>query len=61
MKSYCVKQRKQTESVPGSERIIEMKRTSPKTGKVTIRKRMASICAECGAKKSRFVKGVKGN
>ena len=29
MKSYCVKQRKQTECVPGSER-YEMKRTSPK-------------------------------
>ena len=43
MKSYCVKQRKQTESVPGSEKIIEMKRTSPKTGKVTIRKRMAGF------------------
>ena len=45
MESYCVKDKKKTPSVPGSEKIIEMKRTNPKTGKVTIRKRMASICA----------------
>ena len=56
MKSYCVKQKKFTLSVPGSEKIIEMKRTNPKTGKVTIRKRKSSICNECGAKKSMFVK-----
>ena len=57
MKTYCVRQRKKTDSVPGSEKIVEMKRTSPKTGKVTIRKRLASVCAECGAKKSQFIKG----
>ena len=55
VESYCLKQRKKTESVPGSEKIIEMKRTNPKTKKVTIRKRISSICAECGAKKSRFI------
>ena len=55
MESYCVKDKKKTPSVPGSEKIIEMKRTNPKTGKVTIRKRMASICAVCGSKKSRFI------
>ena len=47
MKSYCVKQKKQTESVPGSERIV-----TTKNG----RKMMKSKCAECGAKKTRFMK-----
>ena len=53
MKSYCVKQRKQTACVPGSETI-----SATKNG----RKMMKCKCAECGVTKTRFVKGtVSGN
>ena len=51
MKSYCVKQRKQTECVPGSETFLETKNG---------RKAMRCQCAECGITKFRFVKGTKG-
>ena len=47
MKSYCVKQKKVTECVPGSEMIV-----TTKNG----RKMMKCKCAECGATKTRFVK-----
>ena len=53
MKSYCVKQRKQTDCVPGSEQ-----RVMTKNG----RNAMKCKCAECGITKFRFVKGnVKGS
>lgn len=48
MKSYCVKQRKKTDSVPGSER-----REIAKNGRPMIK----SKCAECGSIKVRFISG----
>ena len=53
MKSYCVKQRKQTDCVPGSEQYGKTKNG---------RNAMKCKCAECGITKFRFVKGnVKGS
>lgn len=46
MKTYCVKQRKKTDSVPGSER-----REIAKNGRPMIK----SMCAECGSTKVRFI------
>ena len=46
MKSYCVKQRKQTECVPGSERVVQTRNG---------RKMMRCKCAECGITKTKFV------
>ena len=51
MKSYCVKQKKFTNSLSGSEKTIRSK-----NGKLMIK----SICAECGAKKSQFIKPPTG-
>ena len=51
MKSYCVKQRKQTESVPGSER-----EEIAKNGRLMIK----SKCAECGITKVTFSGKKKG-
>ena len=51
MKSYCVKQRKQTECLPGSENYA-MARNG--------RRMMKCKCAECGITKTRFVKGTTG-
>ena len=51
MKSYCVKQRKQTECLPGSE-TYAMARNG--------RSMMKCKCAECGITKTRFVKGTTG-
>ena len=48
MKSYCVKQRKQTDCVPGSEQYLKTKNG---------RNAMKCKCAECGITKFRFVKG----
>ena len=48
MKSYCVKQRKQTDCVPGSEQYVKTKNG---------RNAMKCKCAECGITKFRFVKG----
>ena len=48
MKSYCVKQKKQTECVPGSEQYVQTKNG---------RNAMKCKCAECGITKFRFVKG----
>ena len=48
MKTYCVKQRKQTECLPGSE-TYAMTRNG--------RRLMKCKCAECGITKTRFVKG----
>ena len=51
MKTYCVKQRKQTECVSGSE-TYAMARNG--------RRMMKCKCAECGITKTRFVKGTTG-
>jgi len=51
VKSYCVKQKKQTECVPGSERYVKAKND---------RMMMKCKCAECGITKTKFVKN-KGN
>ena len=47
MRSYCVKQRRQTECVPGSESI-----STTKNGRTMMRCK----CAECGITKTKFVK-----
>ena len=47
VKSYCVKQKKQTECVPGSEQY-----TKAKNGRTM----MKCTCAECGITKTKFVK-----
>ena len=49
MKSYCVKQKKQTECVPGSEQYVKTKNG---------RNAMKCKCAECGITKFRFAKGA---
>ena len=51
VKSYCVKERKQTECVPGSEHYVKTKNG---------RAMMVCKCASCGIKKTKFVKN-KGN
>ena len=51
MKTYCVKQRKRTECVPGSE-TYAMARNG--------RRIMKCKCTECGITKTRFVKGKSG-
>ena len=52
MRSYCVRQRKQTECIPNSERI-----TTTSNG----RKMIACVCAECGSTKTQFMKGMTGS
>ena len=52
MKSYCVKQKKQTECVPQSERFVKAKNG---------RMMMKCTCAECGITKTKFVKQNQGN
>ena len=47
MRSYCVKQKKVTECVPGSERYEKAKNG---------RSMMKCTCAECGITKTKFVK-----
>ena len=47
VKSYCVKEKKQTECVPGSERYVKTKNG---------RTMMKCQCASCGITKSKFVK-----
>ena len=49
MKSYCLKQRKQTECVPGTEQIVMTKNG---------RKMLKCKCAECGIIKNKFVPGT---
>ena len=51
MKSYCVKQKKVTECVPGSERYEKAK-----NGRLMLK----CTCAQCGITKTRFVKSQKG-
>ena len=52
MRSFCVKQKKQTECVPGSEQYA-----IAKNGRTI----MKCICKECGAGKTRFVKSTAGS
>ena len=47
MLSYCVKQRKMTECVPGSEVIVKLK---------IGRDMMKCTCQECGITKTKFIK-----
>ena len=47
VKSYCVKEKKQTECVPGSERYVITKNG---------RSMMKCQCASCGITKAKFVK-----
>ena len=47
VKSYCVKQKKQTECAPESSRLVKAK-----NGRLM----MKCICAECGITKTKFVK-----
>ena len=49
MKSYCVKQKKQTECVPGSEQYV----TTKNGGNA-----MKCKCSECGITKFWFIKGA---
>ena len=49
MKSYCVKQKKQNECVPGSEQYVVTRNG---------RNAMKCKCSECGITKFRFVKGT---
>ena len=51
MLTYCVKQKKQTECLPGSETFVVTKNG---------RNAMKCQCAECGATKFRFIKGQSG-
>jgi len=53
MRSYCVKQRKATDCVPGSETYVRT-RNGRKMMKCKIK------CAECGITKIKFVKGTSG-
>ena len=46
-KLYCVKQKKQTECVSGSEKYVKAK-----NGRIMLK----CICAECGITKTKFVK-----
>ena len=51
VKSYCVKQKKVTECVPGSERYVRAKNN---------RLMMKCVCDECGITKTKFIKSQKG-
>ena len=46
VKSYCVKQKKQTECVPGSEKYVKAK-----NGRIMLKCK----CSECGITKTKFV------
>ena len=52
VKSYCVKQKKVTECVPGSERYVRTK-----NGRIMLK----CTCAECGITKTKFTKQKQGN
>ena len=47
VKSYCVKQKKITECIPDSARLVQLKNG---------RFMMKCTCAECGITKTKFVK-----
>ena len=48
VKSYCVKQKKITECIPDSARLVQLKKNG--------RFMMKCKCAECGITKTKFVK-----
>ena len=52
VKSYCVKQKKQTECVSGSEIYVKAK-----NGRIMLKCK----CSECGITKTKFVKQNQGN
>ena len=52
VKSYCVKQKKQTECVSGSEQYVKTK-----NGRIMLKCK----CSECGITKTKFVKRPQGN
>ena len=52
MKTYCVRQRKMTDCVPGSEQYVVTKNG---------RNAMKCKCAECGITKFRFVSNTQGS
>ena len=52
VKSYCVKQKKITECIPDSARLVQLKNG---------RFMMKCKCAECGITKTKFVKQTQGN
>ena len=52
VKSYCVKQKKITECIPDSARLVQLKNG---------RFMMKCKCAECGITKTKFVKHNQGN
>ena len=52
VKSYCVKQKKQTECVSGSEKYVKTK-----NGRLMLKCK----CSECGITKTKFVKQNQGN
>ena len=51
MRSYCVKQKKVTECVPGSERY-----ENAKNGRLMLKCK----CSDCGITKTKFIKNQKG-
>jgi len=52
MKTYCVKQRKQTECVPGTETYVKTKNG---------RNMMKCKCADCKITKTKFVGNQRGS
>ena len=52
VKSYCVKQKKQTECVLGSEKYVKAK-----NGRIMLKCK----CSECGITKTKFVTKKQGN
>ena len=52
VKSYCIKQKKQTECVSGSEKYVKAK-----NGRIMLKWK----CSECGITKTKFVKQNQGN
>ena len=52
MKSYCVKQRKMTDCLPGSEQYVKTKNG---------RSAMKCKCSECGITKFRFISNKQGS
>ena len=53
VKSYCVKQKKQTECVSGSEKYVKASKWD--------RLMLKCKCSECGITKTKFVKQNQGN
>ena len=52
VKSYCVRQKKRTECVSGSEKYVKAK-----NGRIMLKCK----CSECGLTKTKFVKQNQGN